>query len=194
MLFLKKYRYLYVIYKIKMERIGIFCSAADDIETVYFEKARELGAWMGQNKKTLVYGGANIGLMECVAQAAKNQGAFIMGVVPTKLEERGAVSDLLDVTFRVDNLSERKDAMLCESDILVALPGGVGTFDEVFHVMASASIGYHAKKVIFYNVDGFWDDLLAFLHRLREQHFARRPWENFYLVANDLEELKEQLK
>ena len=194
MLFLKKYRYLYVIYKIKMERIGIFCSAADDIEAVYFEKARELGAWMGQNKKTLVYGGANIGLMECVAQSAKEHGAFIMGVVPTKLEERGAVSDLLDVTFRVDNLSERKDAMLRESDILVALPGGVGTLDEVFHVMASASIGYHAKKVIFYNVDGFWNELLAFLNRLREQHFARRPWENFYLVANNLEELKEQLK
>ena len=194
MLFLKKYRYLYVIYKIKMERIGIFCSAADDIETVYFEKARELGAWMGQNKKTLVYGGANIGLMECVAQAAKNQGAFIMGVVPTKLEERGAVSDLLDVTFRVDNLSERKDTMLRESDILVALPGGVGTLDEVFHVMASASIGYHSKKVIFYNVNGFWNELLAFLNRLREQYFARRPWENFYLVANNLEELIEQLK
>lgn len=194
MLFLKKYRYLYVIYKIKMERIGIFCSAADDIETVYFEKARELGAWMGQNKKTLVYGGANIGLMECVAQAAKNQGAFIMGVVPTKLEERGAVSDLLDVIFRVDNLSERKDAILRESDILVALPGGVGTLDEVFHVMASASIGYHSKKVIFYNINGFWNELLAFLNRLREQHFARRPWENFYLVANNLEELIEQLK
>ena len=194
MLVLKKYRYLYVIYKIKMERIGIFCSAADDIETVYFEKARELGTWIGQNKKTLVYGGANIGLMECVAQAAKNQGAFIMGVVPTKLEERGAVSDLLDVTFRVDNLSERKDAMLRESDILVVLPGGVGTLDEVFHVMASASIGYHSKKVIFYNVNGFWNELLAFLNRLREQHFARRPWENFYLVANNLEELIEQLK
>ena len=194
MLFLKKYRYLYVIYKIKMERIGIFCSAADDIETVYFEMARELGTWIGQNKKTLVYGGANIGLMECVAQAAKKQGAFIMGVVPTKLEERGAVSDLLDVTFRVDNLSERKDAMLRESDILVALPGGVGTLDEVFHVMASASIGYHSKKVIFYNVNGFWNELLAFLNRLREQHFARRPWENFYLVANNLEELIEQLK
>ena len=177
-----------------MERIGIFCSAADDIEAVYFEKARELGAWIGQNKKTLVYGGANIGLMECVAQSAKEHGAFIMGVVPTKLEERGAVSDLLDVTFRVDNLSERKDAMLRESDILVALPGGVGTLDEVFHVMASASIGYHAKKVIFYNVDGFWNELLAFLNRLREQHFARRPWKNFYLVANNLEELKEQLK
>ena len=177
-----------------MDKIAIFCSASENIEPVFFEKARELGIWMGQNKKTLVYGGANIGLMECVAQSAKEHGAFIMGVVPTKLEERGAVSDLLDVTFRVDNLSERKDAMLRESDILVALPGGVGTLDEVFHVMASASIGYHAKKVIFYNVDGFWNDLLAFLHRLREQHFARRPWENFYLVANSLEELKEQLK
>ena len=160
-----------------MERIGIFCSAADDIEAFYFEKASELGVWLGQNKKTLVYGGANIGLMECIAKAAKENGAFVMGVVPTKLEERGAVSDLLDVTFRVDNLSERKDAMLRESDILVALPGGVGTLDEVFHVMASASIGYH-----------------AFLNRLREQHFARRSWENFCLVANNYEELIEQLK
>ena len=194
MSFFKKYRYLYVLYQIKMEKIGIFCSAADSIETVFFEKAHELGIWLGKNKKTLVYGGANIGLMECVAQAAKAHGAFIMGVVPIKLEERGAVSDLLDVTFRVDNLSERKDTMLRESDILVALPGGVGTLDEVFHVMASASIGYHSKKVIFYNVNGFWDELFAFLNRLREQHFARRPWENFYLVANNYEELIEQLK
>ena len=89
-----------------MERIGIFCSASDVIDELYYEKARELGEWMGQNKKTLVYGGANLGLMECVAKAARGKGAFVMGVVPTKLEERGAVSDLLDVTFRVDNLSE----------------------------------------------------------------------------------------
>ena len=138
-----------------MEKIGIFCSASEVIEPIYFEKTRELGKWMGQNHKTLVYGGANLGLMECVAQSAKENGAFIMGVVPTKLEERGAVSDLLDVTFRVDDLSERKDTMLRESDVLVALPGGVGTLDEVFHVVASASIGYHHKKVIFYNVNGF---------------------------------------
>ena len=177
-----------------MEKIGIFCSASDVIEPIYFDKTRALGEWLGQNKKTLVYGGANIGLMECVAKAAKDNGAFVMGVVPTKLEERGAVSDLLDVTFRVDDLSERKDTMLRESDVLVALPGGVGTLDEVFHVMASASIGYHAKKVIFYNINGFWTPLLEFMEGLREQHFARRPWENFYRVANDFEELKEQLK
>jgi len=185
---------LYVIYKFKMERIGIFCSAADDIDAVYFEKAEELGVWLGENRKTLVYGGANIGLMECIAQAAKKHGACIMGVVPTKLEERGAVSDLLDITFRTDNLSDRKDSILRESDVLVALPGGVGTLDEVFHVLASASIGYHSKKVIFYNVDGFWDELLAFMATLRTKRFARRPWENFCLVANDFNELIELLK
>lgn len=177
-----------------MEKIGIFCSASDSIAPVYFEKARELGEWMGQNRKTLVYGGANLGLMERVAKAAREKGAFVMGVVPTKLEERGAVSDLLDVTFRVDNLSERKDVMLCESDVLVALPGGVGTLDEVFHVLASASIGYHGKNVIFYNVDGFWDGLLSFMEGLKEQHFARRPWENYYQVADDFNELIELLK
>ena len=177
----------------KMDRIGLFCSAADDIAPVFFEKARELGVWLGEHKKTLIYGGANLGLMECVAQSAKEHGATIMGVVPTKLEERGAVSDLLDITFRTDNLSDRKDVILRESDVLVALPGGVGTLDEVFHVMASASIGYHAKKVIFYNVDGFWNPMFKFLGQLNDRRFAHRPLENYYRVANNFEELVELL-
>ena len=177
-----------------MERIGIFCSASEVIDPIYFDKASELGKWMGLNRKTLVYGGANLGLMECVAKAAKENGAFIMGVVPTKLEERGTVSDLLDVTFRVDNLSERKDTMLRESEVMVALPGGVGTLDEVFHVMASASIGYHHKKVIFYNVDGFWNGMLDFLNSMKGSGFAHRPLENYYHVANTWEELIDLLQ
>ena len=116
-----------------------------------------------------------------------------MGVVPTKLEERGAVSDLLDITFRTDNLSDRKDVILRESDVLVALPGGIGTLDEVFHVMASASIGYHAKKVVFYNVDGFWNPIFELFLQLKDTRFARRPLENYYRVANDFTELVEIL-
>lgn len=104
---------------------------------------------MGKHHKWLVYGGSSNGLMEVVAREAKQNGGMIMGVIPTKLEERGLVSDLLDVTFHTVNLSDRKDLMLQESDILVALPGGVGTLDEVFHVMAAATIGYHTKKVVF---------------------------------------------
>lgn len=177
-----------------MDRIAIFCSASDKVDPVFFERARELGAWMGQNKKTLVYGGANIGLMECVARAAKDQGATVIGVVPVKLEERGRVSDLLDVTFRTDNLSDRKDIMLNEADVVVALPGGVGTLDEIFHVMAAATLDYHRKKVILYNINGFWNDIVDFLSGLEEQHFAHHPLNNYFAVANNLRELTKLLK
>lgn len=172
-----------------MKKIAIFCSASDHIDTLYFDKAAELGTWLGKTGKWLVYGGSNTGLMEATARSAKESGAMIMGVVPTKLEERGAVSDLLDVTFRAVNLSDRKDIMLQEADVVVALPGGIGTLDEVFHVMASATIGYHDKKVIFYNVNGFWDEIIGFLNRLEGQHFAHRPLKNYFAVANSFGEL-----
>ena len=177
-----------------MEHIAVFCSASQDIDNIYAEKARELGAWMGENGKTLVYGGTSSGLMEEIAAEAKAHGAMVMGVVPTIVEERGKTSDLCDVVFRTDNLSERKDVMLRESDVSIALPGGVGTLDEVFSVMASATIGYHRKLVIFYNINGFWDGVIAFLDGLERQHFAHSPLKNFYKVANSFEELVELIK
>ncbi len=172
-----------------MEKIGVFCSASDKIDEIYFKKACELGAWMGCQGKTLVYGGSNQGLMECLAKAVKENGGRVFGVVPTKLEENGRVSKLLDVTFHTCNLSDRKDTLLNESDVLVALPGGIGTFDEAFHVMASRAIGYHSKKVIFYNINGYYDALLSILDGLEATHFARRPMNHYLEVASTFDEL-----
>lgn len=172
-----------------MEKIGVFCSASNTIDENYFLKANELGEWLGKQNKTLVYGGANLGLMECVAQAVKQNGGTVVGVVPAKLEENGKVSTLPDKIFHTENLSDRKDIILRESDVLVALPGGIGTLDEVFHVMAAASIGYHSKKVIFYNVDGFFDELLQILETIYEKHFARHKSDHYFNVANTFDEL-----
>ncbi|WP_303915195.1 TIGR00730 family Rossman fold protein [Bacteroides mediterraneensis] len=177
-----------------MNKIAVFCSASDTIAPVFMERAKELGVWLGQHHKWLVYGGSNTGLMEVLAKSAKENGAMIMGVVPTKLEENGKVSDLLDVSFHSVNLSDRKDIMVQEAEVMVALPGGIGTLDEVFHVMASCSIGYHDKRVIFYNIDGFWNDLLAFLERLEAAHFAHRPLKNYFEVANTFDELTRLLE
>lgn len=177
-----------------MEKIGIFCSACEQISHRYFECTRELGTWMAAEDKTLVYGGADMGLMECICRTVKEGGGTVMGVVPTKLEEKGRVSDRLDVTFHTVNLSDRKDVILRESDILVALPGGVGTLDEVFHVVAAATIGYHSKRMVLYNIDGFWNGLLAVLNQMEAQGFIRRPLENFLNVANTFDELKGLLK
>lgn len=172
-----------------MERIALFCSASQDIDNIYVEKAREFGAWLGDNKKTLVYGGSKSGLMDVIASEAKKHGAMIMGVIPNVIEERGLTSELCDVVFRTDNLSERKDTMLRESDISVALPGGIGTLDEVFSVLASAKLRYHNKSVILYNVDGFWDGLIEFLESLKNKGFDKSSLWKYIKVVNTLEEL-----
>lgn len=172
-----------------MKKIGIFCSASDSIDKMYFDSARELGEWMGKQHKILIYGGANLGLMECTAQAVKLNGGKVVGVVPSKLEENGKVSTLLDETFKTNNLSDRKDIILRESDIMVCLPGGIGTFDEIFHVMASSSIGYHSKKIIFYNINGFYDGLLDILNRLSKENFARHPLNHYFETADTFEKL-----
>ena len=109
------------------------------------------------------------------------------------LEEKGSVSTLLDEVIHTRNLSDRKDIMTEKSDVLVALPGGVGTLDEVFHVIAAASIGYHHKKVIFYNEYGFYNELLKALKTLEEKGFARQPFSTYYEIANTPDELKEKI-
>lgn len=175
------------------EKIGIFCSASESIDKMYFDSARQIGEWIGQTGKTLIYGGASLGLMECVARAVKENGGKVIGVVPTLLEEKNSVSTQPDEIIHTFNLSDRKDVMTEKSDILVALPGGVGTLDEIFHVIAAASIGYHQKKVIFYNEYGFYDELLKALGTLESKGFARKPFSTYYEVANTLEELKEKI-
>jgi uncharacterized protein (TIGR00730 family) len=177
-----------------MENIGIFCSASNNIDPVFFRHASELGRWMGENKKTLIYGGANLGLMDCVSRTAKANGSKIIGVVPTRIYEMGWSSAFVDEMIPCKSLTDRKDIMLKRSDVLVALPGGIGTLDEVFHVMAASSLNYHHKKIIFYNVEGFWQDMINFLKQLEIQHFAHHPLDNYYAVANNLEELTELLK
>ena len=176
-----------------MKKIAVFCSASSNIDPIFVEKTKEFGAWMGQTGRWLIYGGASHGLMEVLAQTAKSNGGFVMGVVPTIVEQRGIMSDLLDVTFKTENLSDRKDVMLRESEVAVALPGGVGTLDEIFHVMAAATIGYHHKKVIFYNVNGFWNGIIDFLNGLETQHFAHHPLDAYFKVANTFEELVQLL-
>lgn len=194
-IFMPKCRYLHhLIQTFGMEKIGIFCSASDSIDRIYFEKTAELGEWMGKEGKTLVYGGSNMGLMECIAQAVKQNGGTIIGVVPTKLEEAGRASNLLDKTIRTIGLSDRKDTMVALSDILVALPGGIGTMDEIFHTLAEASLGYHAKKVILYNINGFYDHLREMLEIFRQRHFIKSPLEHRLLATRDFEELKHLLQ
>ena len=177
-----------------MKNVAIFCAASENIAPGYFEAATEVGTMLGRLGATMVYGGARFGLMEATAKAAKTAGARVVGVVPDILVERDRVSRLLDEQVPCRNLSERKDIMLQRSDILVALPGGVGTLDEIFHVMAAATIGYHSKCVVLYNVNGFWDSLIATLDEMLQAGFVRGEFEKYMVVANNITELEEIIK
>lgn len=169
--------------------ICIFCSANSNIPTEYFERTSELGTWMGANGHTLVFGGCNLGLMECVARAVHDAKGMTVGVVPTIVEKGGKVSDYVDVKILCDNLSDRKDLMIERSDVIIALPGGVGTLDEIFTVLAAASIGYHNKRVILYNIGGFWDSLIAMLDDLKARGVLRAGFEDTVKVAHTLDEI-----
>lgn len=169
--------------------ICIFCSANSNIPTEYFERTSELGTWMGANGHTLVFGGCNLGLMECVAKAVHDAKGMTVGVVPTIVEKGGKVSDYVDVKILCDNLSDRKDLMIERSDVIIALPGGVGTLDEIFTVLAAASIGYHNKRIILYNIGGFWDSLIAMLDDLKARGVLRAGFEDTVKVAHTLDEI-----
>ena len=170
-------------------KIAVFCSANSGLDAMYFKAAAELGRWMGENGHTLVFGGCNLGLMECIAEAVRRAGGRTVGVVPSIVERGGKASPNMDVCIPCDNLSDRKDLMLAQCDVAVALPGGVGTLDEVFTMVASASIGYHRKRVILYNVGGFWRSLIAMLDDLRGRGVIRSGMDGDLLVADTLEDV-----
>lgn len=172
-----------------MKYIGVFCAASDNLESVYYEEAYALGRWIGSNGLTLVYGGANSGIMEAVARGVHEGGGRVVGVVPRILEERRRESSYIDEIVRCEDLTERKTMMQDMSDAFLALPGGVGTLDELFTVMAAASIGYHTKPVLLYNLSGFWNDLLEWLRKLDGKHFINRPLTEYLYVVNREDDL-----
>ena len=112
-------------------------------------------------------------------------------MVPSIVEKTGRTSQYNDRVLTCDNLSERKQLMLDESDVFIALPGGVGTLDEVFTVAASYTIGYHQKRVILYNMLGFWDATIRMLDDLQQRGMVRGRWRDYICVANNLDEIEQ---
>ena len=159
-------------------KICIFCSANQQIDPEFFTLTEELGKWAAEKGHTIVYGGVNQGLMECVAKATKEAGGH-------------TISDYVEIEIPCDNLTDRKQLMMDQSDVFIALPGGIGTLDEVFTVAASATIGYHQKPVILYNMKGFWDSLIALLNDLQSKGMIRGDWQQYIKKADSIEEISQ---
>ena len=178
-----------------MQKIGVFLSAREHLNECYVAAAREVGQWIGDTGRTLVYGGSACGLMEVLAEAVKRGGGRVYGVVPQIIVQRGLESKHIDVAFPCNDLSDRKAILNRESDILIALPGGIGTLDELFTVLGEAAIGLpSAKTLVLYNVAGIWDNLLEMLQELHRRGFLRENYQDRLKVACSIAELETIVK
>lgn len=137
----------------------------------------------------LVYGGAKVGLMGVVANAALAAGGHVVGVIPKGLVSKEIAHDGLQELFLADTMHERKERMILLSDAFVSLPGGWGTYDELFEVLTLAQIGFHDKPSGFVNVKGYFDPLLALLRHTIDSAFAAPQHANLYVAAEEPEAL-----
>lgn len=176
-----------------MQNIGIFCASSNTMDKLYYDEAARLGRWIGENGKTLVYGGANCGLMEATAKAVHESGGKVIGIVPQILFDRHRVSQYIDEVVRCKDLNDRKQLLIHYSDVIVAMPGSVGTLDEVFTVLAANTIGIHDKKVIFWNINGFWDDLITLFKGLEQRGVVNKPFDDVITIVDSLDSLTSDL-
>lgn len=174
-------------------KIAVFCSANDEIDPEYFRLTTQLGEWMAHEGHTLVFGGCDSGLMECVARAVKDQGGRTIGVIPSIVEQGGRRSRHLDVEIPCDDLSDRKSLLMDQADAFIALSGGIGTLDEIFTVAASKTIGYHGRPVILFNINGCWDALTTLLDDLQQRGLMRGSWRSHFIVADSLDDIQKAL-
>ena len=168
-----------------MKNIGIFCASSNDLDSIYYEEAARLGAYIGQQKKTLVYGGNAKGLMEATAKAVSENGGNVMGIIPKIIYDRGGVSKYVNIEVPCHDITDRKQLLLEPSDILIAMPGSVGPLDEAFTVIDAN------KRLVFWNINGFWDELIVLFDSLRKKGVMTKEYTEVFTFVNTLEEIKE---
>src|SRR6266702_5900968 len=144
----------------------VFCGSSTPPDPRYRETARALGTLVAARGIDLVYGGGSVGLMGEIADAALAAGGRVLGVIPTGLFNREVAHTALTELHEVGSMHERKQLMYDLSDGFVALPGGLGTLEELAEVSTWSQLGLHAKPVVLLDVDGFWDPLVAQLDRM----------------------------
>lgn len=157
--------------------ICVFCSSSDNLDSGCYTAAEALGSWIGENAHTLVYGGSEKGLMKACSHAAKKAGAKITAVVPPFVKESGLLNPDIDNMVFVNNLAERKAEMIRISDVFIALPGGIGTLDEVFSVAACNVVGECGKPVFVMNIGGIYQKLRELFAEMTD-HKLIRPGKN----------------
>ncbi len=169
--------------------ICVYCGSGFGDDPVFAENAAALGRAMAERGINLVYGGGNVGLMGTVAQSVLDNGGYVTGIIPDFLKSREKLLDDVQETIVVPDMHTRKRLMFEKADAFVAMPGGIGTLEELVEQMTWSQLGRHTKPILMLSTKGFWKPLLTLIAHMREQGFIRPGLELNYLVAERVEEV-----
>jgi hypothetical protein len=172
-----------------MKRICIYCGSSPGSLVEYADAARHCGTVLAARKLTVVYGGGNVGLMGILADAALAAGGEVVGVIPRRMIARELGHQRVTSLIPVDSMHERKQKMADLSDAFIALPGGIGTMEELFEAFTWLQLDLHHKPVGLLNVSGYYDALLEFLAHMRGQRFLKPEHFDTLLVDDNVESL-----
>jgi len=177
-----------------VERVCVFCGASPGARPGYAEATREVARLLAAEGIGVVYGGGGVGLMGTLADAVIAEGGHLTGVIPRALVEREiAHRDVMDMRV-VGSMHERKALMAELSDAFVALPGGIGTLEELFEVYTWAQLGLHEKPCALLNVEGYYDGIADFLAQAVAERFLREETRDLLMVESDPAALIERLR
>jgi uncharacterized protein (TIGR00730 family) len=167
--------------------VCVYCGSGPGSDPLFVDSAREFGAILARNNIRLVYGGGSLGLMGAVATGVLDAGGQVTGIIPDFLKDRERMLGRAQELIVTADMHARKRMMFEKADAFVALPGGIGTLEELVEQMTWAQLGQHRKPILIANIAGFWDPLLALLDHMRETAFIRQGLSVNLLTAETVE-------
>ncbi len=177
-----------------MKNICVFCGSSPGEREAYITAARQLGSLLAQRGLTLIYGGGNSGLMGEIAQAALQGGGKVIGVIPRTMEQRELAHRGITELHVVENMHQRKAMMADLADGFIAMPGGLGTLEEIAEALTWAQLEFHRKPCGLLNVNGYYDRLAQFLDHMVTEGFLHPQHRTLALISADPQELLDQFE
>ena len=177
-----------------LKAICVYCGSGPGSNPKFVESARSFGRILAENNIRLVYGGGSIGLMGAIADSVIDHGGQVTGIIPDFLKAREMMFRRAQEIIVTRDMHERKRLMFERADAFVALPGGVGTLEELVEQLTWAQLGRHKKPILMANIDRFWDPLCALFDHMRDMQFIRAGLSVAPLVVNSVEEILPALR
>jgi len=174
----------------KIKSLTVFCGSKSGKNPAFEQMAMDLGTWLADEQITLVYGGGNKGLMGATANACLAKEGKVIGIMPKLLLEWEAQHKGLTTLIVTETMHERKLLLYEKGDAALVLPGGLGTFDELFEMLVWNNLSIHEKKIVLFNYEGFYDPLVAMINKMEEEDFLYERSRYRLQICSTLAELK----